>query len=284
MFERFTERARDVLVQAGRLAKEEKSPAIRRHHLLIGIIDASGEGSQSVAMVFSDANVDSADLRAKLLASLRATQGPGEAKDSPPFTAEAKKALELSLREALSLGHNYIGREHLLLGILRDAEPPLATVLDEAGLDYTRAREIVREQSPPSRRAMRGEPLERRIARRLGQRATPAVSSVLRQAYERAEGRNTTTGDLLLALLDQTGTHFVTALKDVGLDAASIATTVNRLIDTRVPDGTDEAVKVDPSGAVLISDPRIADALKKLVGEAGATPDQLEEILRRLQG
>jgi len=76
-----------------------------------------------------------------------------------PFTPRAKKVLELALREALSLGHNYIGREHLLLGILREAEGPLRTVVDAAGLRHDRAREIVTEQSPPS-----GRPWRRAVA------------------------------------------------------------------------------------------------------------------------
>jgi ATP-dependent Clp protease ATP-binding subunit ClpA len=286
MFERFTDRARDTLVQAGRLAKEEHSPSIRRHHLLIGLIDAAGVGSQSVAAVFAEAGVDTAALRDQLLESLRASETRQDKPvDSPAFTAESKKALELSLREALSLGHNYIGREHLLLAILRDAKAPLRNVIAGAGLDYTQARDIVREQSPPSARAMRrAEGLERRITRRLGQRATPAVASVLRRAYERSEGRNTTTGDLLIGLLETPGTHFAAALGGVTLpDTASVTAQVDRLIETRTPDGTEDAVKVDPTGVVTINDPRIADAVKKLVGD-NATPERIDEILRRLQG
>src|SRR5205085_11427493 len=151
MFERFTERARGVLADTQRLATELKSPAIRRHHVLVALVDAAGTGSGSVASVLEDAEIDTAAFRAKLVDSLTASETAAEgAKDSLPFTAETKKAIELSLREALSLGHNYIGREHLLLGVLRDPEGPLAAVLAETKLTHARAREIVAQESPPS--------------------------------------------------------------------------------------------------------------------------------------
>jgi hypothetical protein len=84
-------------------------------------------------------------------------------------------------------------------------------------------------------------------------------------------------------LLETPGTHFAAALAGVTLpDVASVTAQVDRLIETRTPDGTEDAVKVDPTGVVTINDPRIADAVKKLVGDS-ATPERINEILRRLQ-
>ena len=67
-------------------------------------------------------------------------------------------------------------------------------------------------------------------------------------------------------------------------DVASVTAQVNKLIEDRVPDGLEDALKVDPEGGVTIRDQRIADALKKIVGEGAVTPEQLNEILRRLEG
>src|SRR5690242_5716432 len=152
MFERFTDRARAVIVASGDVARELRSPAVRRHHMLIALIDAASDGSDVVATVFNDAGVDTADLRAKLAASVLATETQ---------TAEARMTIEVALREALSMGHNYIGREHLLLAILRTAEGPLADVLNATKLTHDQARAVVSEKSPPtpgwSRRQLRRE-------------------------------------------------------------------------------------------------------------------------------
>lgn len=281
MFERFTERTREVMVRAQRLAADEKSPNIRRHHLMIGLIDTSDEGSQSVATVFEDANVDRAGLRAKLLDSLRASEKPLEsAAQSAPFTREAKKTLELSLREALSLGHNYIGREHLLLGILREADGPLRTVLGDAGLQHERARQIVAEESPPSRGRRRGGPR----AFRFGRRTTDGLQAVLNRTFERADRRDATTGDLLVALLQTPGTHFAAAVAGYQLPPEEAARVlVDKLVAENAPDGSEGAVLINEGGAVLIKNPRVAEAVKKIIGEQ-ATPEGIEEILRRLEG
>lgn len=279
MFERFTERARGVLADATGLATELKSPAIRRHHLLVALIDAADDGSGSVAAVLDDAGVDRAVLRADLVASLTASETTlAEPPPRLPFTAETKKALELSLREALSLGHNYIGREHLLLGVLRDPEGPLADVLANAKLDHGRAREIVAEISPPSER--RGRRSER--LRRARVRGSNTFESVLRRALARSERRSPTTGDLLVALLETSGTHFAAALAGSSLPSAEAAgLIVDKLIADKVPDGTADAIQVQ-EGAVTINDPRIAEAVKKLVGD-NVTPERINEILRRLE-
>jgi ATP-dependent Clp protease ATP-binding subunit ClpA len=290
MFERFTERARGVIVASGDIARELRSPSVRRHHMLIALIDAAPDGSDAVAAVFDDAGVDRADLRAKLAASVLATESQTEpTTEKLPLTAEAKMTIEVALREALSMGHNYIGREHLLLAILRSAGGPLAEVLGATKLTHEQARGVIAEKSPPSaggiRRQVREARIAERVRRRMGQGASPALQRVLQRAYERPESRGATTGDLLIALLETPGTHFAAALAGVTLpDVASVTAQVDKLIADRVPDGIEDALKVDRSGAVTINDPRITEALKNIVGEGSVTTEQLNEILRRLQG
>jgi len=290
MFERFTERARGVIVASGDIARELRSPAVRRHHMLIALIDAAPEGSDAVAAVFDDAGVDRADLRAKLAASVLATESQTEpTTEKLPLTAEAKMTIEVALREALSMGHNYIGREHLLLAILRTARGSLAETLGATKLTHDQARAVIGEKSPPStgwsRRQMRASRIEERVRRRMGVNATPVLKNVLRRAYDRSDGRDTTTGDVLVALLETPGTHFHAAFQGMQLPTAEAASMfVDKLIADKVPDGVEDALKVDRSGAVTINDPRIAEALKNIVGEGAVTPEQLNEILRRLRG
>jgi ATP-dependent Clp protease ATP-binding subunit ClpA len=140
MFERFTDRARRVLV----LAQEEASLLghgfIGTEHILLGLV-AEGDGLAAQALESLDISLDA--VRMKVEEHIGPAAGPPSA--SPPFTPRAKKVLELSLREALQLGHNYIGTEHLLLGIVREGEGVGAIVLIGLGADLARVRERVIE-------------------------------------------------------------------------------------------------------------------------------------------
>ena len=115
MFERFTDRARRVLVLAQEEARLFNHNYIGTDHIVISLLN---EDEGVAAQVLKEAGVDLKTLRDSV------TPGePGDRKGSPPFTHRAKKVLELSLREALQLGHNYIGTEHMLLGIMREGDP-----------------------------------------------------------------------------------------------------------------------------------------------------------------
>jgi len=114
MFERFTDRARRVLVLAQEEARLLNHPMIGTDHILLGLL-AEGEGVAWRAL--SGVGVDLVIAR-QVVEEFRSPTGPHPHAGSPPFTTEAKKALELSLRAALALGHSYIGTEHLLLGLL----------------------------------------------------------------------------------------------------------------------------------------------------------------------
>ena len=135
MFERFTDRARRVLVLAQEEARLLNHGAIGTEHILLGLV-AEGDGLAAEALESLDISLDA--VREKVEEHIGPSAGPPSA--SPPFTPRAKKVLELSLREALQLGHNYIGTEHLLLGIVREGEGVGALVLIGLGADLERVR------------------------------------------------------------------------------------------------------------------------------------------------
>jgi ATP-dependent Clp protease ATP-binding subunit ClpA len=138
MFERFTDRARRVVVLAQEESRLLNHDFIGTEHLLLGLID-EGEGVAALALAALGIRLDA--VRAKV----EEIVGQGESTPSGhiPFTPRAKKVLELSLREALDMGHNYIGTEHLLLGLLREGEGVGATVLVGLGADLDSVRQKV---------------------------------------------------------------------------------------------------------------------------------------------
>jgi hypothetical protein len=139
MFERFTDRARRVLVLAQEEARLMNHSFIGTEHILLGVV-SEGEGVGAQALEAFDIELDT--VREKVREIVGPSQGPT---GSAPFTPRAKRVLELSLREALSLGHSYIGTEHLVLGVLREGEGVAAQVLVSLGADPESVRERVLE-------------------------------------------------------------------------------------------------------------------------------------------
>jgi ATP-dependent Clp protease ATP-binding subunit ClpC len=138
MFERFTDRARRVVVLAQEEARHLHHDYIGTEHLLLGLIH---EGEGVAARALESLGISLEAVRAQV------TEIIGQGQSAPtghiPFTPRAKKVLELSLREALELGHNYIGTEHILLGLLREGEGVAAQILVRLGADRDRVREQV---------------------------------------------------------------------------------------------------------------------------------------------
>jgi len=135
MFERFTERARRVIILAQEEAKRLNHSAVGTEHILLGII-REGEGVAS--KVLESLNISPDRVRAEIESSIgRGERAPYE---EVAFTQRAKKVLELALDEARRLGHNYIGTEHLLLGLIREGEGVAARVLESMGADLERVR------------------------------------------------------------------------------------------------------------------------------------------------
>jgi ATP-dependent Clp protease ATP-binding subunit ClpC len=158
MFERMTDRARRVIVLAQEEARHLQHNYIGTEHILLGLIH-EGEGVAAVAL--ADLKVNLEEIRKEVEGII----GLGEQAPSGhiPFTPRAKKIIELALREALQLGHNYIGTEHILLGIIREGEGVAAQVLVKSGLDLNRVRQAVLkrladalEESVRKRRAEEG--------------------------------------------------------------------------------------------------------------------------------
>ena len=137
MFERFTDRARRVLVTAQEESKRLGHSFLGTEHLLLALVH---EPEAVSAQVLASFGVTSEAVRARVEAIVPPGSGSTA---SPPFTPRAKKVLELSLREALQLGHNYIGTEHMLLGALREGEGIAAQVLFGFGVDLVETRSRV---------------------------------------------------------------------------------------------------------------------------------------------
>jgi ATP-dependent Clp protease ATP-binding subunit ClpC len=141
MFERFTDRARRVVVQAQEEAKALDQHYVGSEHLLLGLTHESIGGLAGKTLESLGIGLDAVRQRVKEVIG-RGSQAPS---GHIPFTPEAKKALEMSLREAVHLGHQYIGTEHLLLGLIREGDSVAGRVLAELGADLDRSRqEVVR--------------------------------------------------------------------------------------------------------------------------------------------
>lgn len=169
MFERYTERARQVIVMAQDEARALQHDYIGTEHLLLGLLR---EEEGLAARVLESLDITVEEVRAQVARIV----GQGEISPTGqiPFTERAKRVLELALREALSLGHNYIGTEHILLGLVRENEGVAKRILLDFDADAEKIRNmIIRMLSgppspkPPSAPRQRGKPLTSAEAREL---------------------------------------------------------------------------------------------------------------------
>ena len=176
MFERFTDRARRVVVLAQEEARMLNHNYIGTEHILLGLIH---EGEGVAAKALESLGISQEAVRQQVEEIIG--QGQQAPSGHIPFTPRAKKVLELSLREALQLGHNYIGTEHILLGLIREGEGVAAQVLVKLGADLNRVRQQVNQllQGYQGKEPAAGPPPE----------AAPSTSLVLDQF-----GRNFTAG------------------------------------------------------------------------------------------
>ena len=175
MFERFTDRARRVVVLAQEEARMLNHNYIGTEHILLGLIH---EGEGVAAKALESLGISLEGVRAQVEEIIG--QGQQAPSGHIPFTPRAKKVLELSLREALQLGHNYIGTEHILLGLIREGEGVAAQVLVKLGADLNRVRQQVIQ-------LLSGYQGKEAVAQGGPAEGTPATSLVLDQF-----GRNLT--------------------------------------------------------------------------------------------
>jgi ATP-dependent Clp protease ATP-binding subunit ClpC len=138
VFERFTDRARRVVVLAQEEARMLSHVYIGTEHILLGLIH-EGEGVAAKALESLDISLEAVRRQVEEIIG----QGKAAPTGHIPFTPRAKKVLELSFREAKQLGHNHIGTEHILLGLIREGEGVAAQILQKLGADLKRVRRTV---------------------------------------------------------------------------------------------------------------------------------------------
>ena len=237
MFERFTEKAIKVIMLAQEEARRLGHNFVGTEQILLGLI---GEGTGVAAKVLKSLGVNLKDSRIEVEKIIG--RGSGFVAVEIPFTPRAKRVLELSLEEARQLGHNYIGTEHLLLGLIREGEGVAARVLENLNIDLTKVRT--------------------QVIRMLGETA------------EVGSGANTSKGNLKTATLDEFGTNLTKLASESKLDPV-----VGRHSEIdRVVQILGRRTKNNP---VLIGEPgvgktAIAEGLAQRI-QTGDIPDILED-------
>jgi ATP-dependent Clp protease ATP-binding subunit ClpA len=264
MFERFTDKARRALVIAQEEARTLEHAFIRPEHLLLGL--ARGEGVASTAL--NEAGLRYAVMRERFVAAISPTPNAGRL-DKVPFSPLAKKTLELSLREALKLGHNYIGTEHLLLGVLQGAE----------GLDTKDNRVI--DLIGGLATELRGRVLDLVSgASAFTRLRSPAVMQAMDRARQASGQAPMTTGDVLLAIVADPESQGSRALSALGVNHATLKAA---LAEVEVA-STSDAVPVPNvelkvgEVSTTIQDPQLAVVLE------GLTAEEIRSALKRALG
>jgi ATP-dependent Clp protease ATP-binding subunit ClpA len=275
MFERFSGQARHVVVSAQEEARELDHNYIGTEHLLLGLLTSDSLASASLNALGYTRD----DVQAKVVATV------GRGKASPgghiPFTPRAKKVLELSLREALQLKHNYIGTEHILLGLLREGEGMAAQILaDKHPLDRIRGEVLTRIESPAPREVH-------------GAGRTPAAHEVLALAAELAGEGPVGSHHILEAILQQPDSAAAKVLGDAGIDLDQLAAKLDQVSIEDTADDTPQQAAArqlelsvtDETVTVVLRDPASLELGKRIVqlngGPLAARGPQLD-LLGRL--
>ncbi len=262
MFQRFTDRARRVIVLAQNTARDMSHSQIAPEHLLFAL----KEGDGMAAMAMAQAGVDGTGLRQRVAESLESKPEAHEL-DKIPFSPQAKKSLELTLREALALGHNYIGTEHLFLGLEREAESRGQTLDGLLGVKTSGVHERLLAMLGGGTFAI---PMR-----------SPALQSALDRARQQAPRTPLTTGDVLSALIGDSRSQGAQALAALGVTAEALQTAVARVPVAGTSDATPSAESVAITigeTTTVISDHDITSALQQL------TADQLRDAIRKAIG
>ncbi len=290
MFERFTERARLVVVLAQEEARALKHPYIGTEHLLLGLLR---EEEGLAARVLASLDITIERVRTQVFRIV----GAGEEATSGqiPFTPRLKKVLELSLREALSLGHNYIGTEHILLGLAREDEGVAARIVVDCGADSETIRnEMLRRFGLGPDRGR-----EARLAVEVGSRQVivsawlgglGGVLNGLATEIHRELERAPDTGDLLLALACASDTLAAQTLRELGMNLGELTGMIERLRAQALPVEVQlteriEAVRREKELAIETQKferaVQMRDEERRLV-QAIVAPEVLQEIRQRL--
>ena len=239
MFERFTTESRQSLQVATTTAIERGDAVIHPDHLLLGVANPS---SGLASRLLAEAGIDEAAVAASMPP---APGGPGPG--NPPFTGAAKKALELSLREALNMGHAHIGSGHLLLGLLRLEAHERPSALATAGLTLDGARGVVRTQSEGPRLGGRRRP---RRTGRIVEAMTPyeqAKAAAAAAAVATAPAADD--DEVALRVATEEGSRLQRALASLGVSPHELQ---EALAEVAEPED-DGPVEIDLGGAVTLA-------------------------------
>ncbi len=223
MFERFTDEARTVVVQAQEQARELRHDHIGTEHVLLGLLALP---TSVAAQVLRGLGVSSSSVREAVIAA--AGTGTKAPPGHIPFTPRAKKVLELSLREALQFKHNYIGTEHILLAIEREGNGLAARILADQVRDLGAIRAAVREMLEVEREPSAADAPPR----------TSAADDVVNAARALAGDAPMGSHHLLEALIRAEGSMAAKVLGDLGVDAAAIASKVDEFDAEDTTDAT----------------------------------------------
>jgi ATP-dependent Clp protease ATP-binding subunit ClpA len=265
MFERFTDKARRVIVLTQDAARDMGHGQIKPEHLLVGL--QQGEGVAANAM--TQGGVEGAALRERV-AALYESHLSAKKIDKVPFSVEAKRCLEQSLRAALALGHNYIGTEHIFFGVLRQAEA------DDLALDEllgASATEISGRITDMLGGATSGSEMR-----------SPALRSALDRARSRAGQSPMTTGHVLDGMLADPESQVSRALSELGVDPQRVQGALDNVIlaDTSDASPVPQSIAVTIGGTTtVIADPEMAFALQQLSTEQ--LHDTIKKAINRSQ-
>jgi ATP-dependent Clp protease ATP-binding subunit ClpC len=274
MFERFTDRARRVLVIAQDEALALDHNFLGTEHVLLGLI-REGEGVGAKAL--QQLGVDLVAVRHQVIEMIGRGQ-PGSASTAPAFTPRAKKVLELSLKEALGLGHNYIGTEHILLGLIQEGAGVASQVLTASGLTGGQIRSKVIEllvgygSAKPGGGAGGATP------------STPAVNVLATRVRAAAGDEPIGTHHHLLALLEDPNCLAARILESFGVTKDAVA---SRITEMGTAGTTDELPKpaapevVDLGNGVRLEldDPALAAQIRRSIAEGSLPSDLADRLL-----
>jgi len=261
MFERFTDRARQSVVLAQEEARRLGQTYIGTEHLLMGLLrETYGIAAQALRGL----GIGLSNVRAEVIEII------GEGGEPPsghiPFTPRSKKVLELSLREALQLGHNYIGTEHILLGLVREGEGVAAQVLVARGADLDRVRAAVMTAIATSSAGQQS-----------AGRRTAGADEAIADAQNLAGGSRLGTHHLLEALARSTDTVAAKALAALGVDPDTLAAKLDEIGIEGTTDASPEETAAramelrlhDDRVEIVLHDQRTIDLMKAITEQVG---------------
>jgi ATP-dependent Clp protease ATP-binding subunit ClpC len=291
MFERFTDRARTVVVMAQEEARGLGHNSIGTEHLLLGLL---AEGNGVAAKVLERAGISLDVVRADVERIIG--RGANVTAANIPFTSNAKRLLEHSLRESLRLGNNCIDTEHILLGVLAEREGVAAQILVAHGLALDDAcAAVIQEIGLPANALAVGQwtagraPLRPRPRQ---QNTTPAVAQIYVRARDLAQDRPVSSADMLRALIAVDDSRAARALASLGVSAERVEGALAATSAVGTADETPEdaigriaTIRTEEGSVVIeLSDRNLASLLKGGTGElSGRVARALDELRTSLE-